>query len=742
MLKNKNQYQFFCGVVILSYLIIYGTFLFLTNFLPYVFDNNESFSALLQAKNLFDFGLHKSFGLTDEAIGPLSAAHPYVYTHQGNFPRFYTLLLYSFGLHGIESQLFVTTFTIGLIGILFCYHFFAKHVSNLFALIFCLLLMTDYLMFAQWQVNLLRVWHLFFFFSSFLCCHGLQSNRRKLFIFLSIANFACLLYMELAYAAFVSLSAIAYVSLQKTHLRAKVLDGFMIGIGLFIGVGVIVLQDIAFLGWENFFQDLTYTFKARNQLFSSEETLKHILKFCADNKIAFWVNFNTVEGIRNPNLFLHFFYRYCLLPYTPFLTVSACIAVLSSALFYLSELPKKSEVFLHSSKTSRVCFILIASIFLSISLLALTYISYPTLLGKKAYLVELSHASSLVSFVACMTFFAFYNYSNFKQNSSSQYFFSSLFFGFTFLLGVLFYKLEIYTGNLSHLLNTIVTKALGGVGWYPTIFGLLLLLLCPNQAQRELLQKQNKTFKNLLPFVLASIIGCFAAYLLFPGYIRTAYMLRYCSFSVFAHLVLYVWLFYILASQLIYEWHTQLKAHALLSFSMLRLIVALFLLSVFSYGWLYLQKTYIFEFPANHYQQLINTFKKETYHHQPFISNNYAAPYAYTNDAWGYLDPAFGHSKLNKQGTNFNVQHDNTYLWFADVTSNKSYTKPSLYICWLNYSFDELGNNGAKCGEIFSLINAIRFNKGKDSGFIELERDMSGHDKWSIIKLSNNKITQ
>src|SRR5262249_32317804 len=85
------------GLVGILQLPIYGVLLWWTRGLPYVLDNNESFSALWHAANMYNFGFNSSFGLTDEAISPAIAAHPYIHTHQGNFPRIFAFILYVFG---------------------------------------------------------------------------------------------------------------------------------------------------------------------------------------------------------------------------------------------------------------------------------------------------------------------------------------------------------------------------------------------------------------------------------------------------------------------------------------------------------------------------------------------------------------------------------------------------------------------------------------------------------------------
>src|ERR1700674_520128 len=98
-------YRVGLALLLLAYLASTGWLLLSSNFLPYVMDNNESFSSLVHATNLDRFGFSSSFGLTDEAYGPNPAAHPYLHTHQGNFPRLFSFLIYKLGAHSVEAQI-------------------------------------------------------------------------------------------------------------------------------------------------------------------------------------------------------------------------------------------------------------------------------------------------------------------------------------------------------------------------------------------------------------------------------------------------------------------------------------------------------------------------------------------------------------------------------------------------------------------------------------------------------------
>jgi hypothetical protein len=148
---------------------VYGLLLGATGGVPYVTDGNESFSMLIHASNLYHFPLSQTFGLTDEAMSPDPAAHPYVYTHQGNFPRVFSFVLYVLGARSVESQIVITTFTVGLLSLFLIYHFFTTISST--GSPWRRVGVPDRLPAVRWQVNTYRVWHGLFFLA-LLCVHG------------------------------------------------------------------------------------------------------------------------------------------------------------------------------------------------------------------------------------------------------------------------------------------------------------------------------------------------------------------------------------------------------------------------------------------------------------------------------------------------------------------------------------------------------------------------------------------
>ena len=58
------------AITLIVYVAWYGFLILRGNSIPYVMDNNESFSALNHAYNLWHFDFFQTYGLTDEAVSP------------------------------------------------------------------------------------------------------------------------------------------------------------------------------------------------------------------------------------------------------------------------------------------------------------------------------------------------------------------------------------------------------------------------------------------------------------------------------------------------------------------------------------------------------------------------------------------------------------------------------------------------------------------------------------------------
>ena len=75
MLTNNKNYLLY--LIFFLYLSIFGTILYLSDGIPFIFDNNESFSAWWHAYNSKNFGFFNSYGLADESFSYDLEAHPF-----------------------------------------------------------------------------------------------------------------------------------------------------------------------------------------------------------------------------------------------------------------------------------------------------------------------------------------------------------------------------------------------------------------------------------------------------------------------------------------------------------------------------------------------------------------------------------------------------------------------------------------------------------------------------------------
>lgn len=315
-------------LVVVVYIGFYSTLIYLGGGLPYVMDNNESFSSLWHARNALELGIDNSAGLADEVFSPHSEAHPYVHTHQGNFPRLYAMLIYALGAASVESQILLTTFTVGLAAVVMGYLLFVRIGGALFATTCMLVMVTDYIVIGQWQVVTYRVWHMFFVFSSLLLVHAMGGVNWKRYLVLVLVNFLCLAYFELVFAAFVLTASALYAlgTLWRTRERLGVFWALQTS-GLIAGLSILVYQVTLYMGWDGLKQDIYLTFVARNHYKDQRDLVEVARQFYESNRAIFWYNFQDAQSFRSIWQFVTSITFYDLQPHTPLLTALAAIVV-------------------------------------------------------------------------------------------------------------------------------------------------------------------------------------------------------------------------------------------------------------------------------------------------------------------------------------------------------------------------------------------------------------------------------
>ena len=313
------------AVVCAAYLVCFGALLIATKGLPYGIDNNESFSSLWHARHMYDLRLSQTMGLADEVWAWHAAASPYVHTHQGNFPRLFAFLLYFLGARSIESQIAITTFTVGLAAIWLAFRFLRTLGPPLFAALGCLVLITDYGLFGQWQVDTYRVWYGFFFFGSLYWVSQLGRRQGWAMLAAGIVLFAAVFYGEYVFASFTGLMAGGYALFcNRRSPRDIMRTAAAILIGGASAAAVLLTQLVAYMGWQNVKLDIRYTLAARNMA-RDPAFADTVDKFYHDHRIVFWNNYFDVTRFRTTGTFVTSLFEKHLQYYTPWVCLSAMV---------------------------------------------------------------------------------------------------------------------------------------------------------------------------------------------------------------------------------------------------------------------------------------------------------------------------------------------------------------------------------------------------------------------------------
>ena len=305
-------------LVIALFSAICGWFLINSDLLPYVFDNNESFSAFIHGSNLYHFGLSESFGLTDEAYGPEQAAHPYVYTHQGNLPRLFAFLMYALGLKTVESQILISTFTVGLGSILLAWLFFFRLAGRAVANFTVLLLMTEYILMTQWLWNSFKVWHGFLLFAMLVVIQSYASDQRQRWLWLLVVIASCVGYFDLLMGVFTFVvSAVFAIFTLRNNYKSTLLRVLTVMIiGGLVSILIFLSQLIAYYGFAGLKQDLMLTFTSRN--FADAQHSDQAREFFRSHRIVFWEAWIDSSSVANLSAMVRGLFQYGLGVFTPY----------------------------------------------------------------------------------------------------------------------------------------------------------------------------------------------------------------------------------------------------------------------------------------------------------------------------------------------------------------------------------------------------------------------------------------
>lgn len=726
-------------------------------------DGNESYSSLVHASNLFQFGIDRSMGLTDESASPDSEAHPFLHTHQGNFPRLFASLIFFLGAQSIESQIIITTFTVGLVAIFFVFTFFSRITGPFFALLVSTVFMSDYILFTQWQVNTYRVWHVFFVFSSLLCAQGIGGSRSRVWLIVTFVNFACLFYWELVFATFVAVATSLYTCWIHRKTWTLVLLGWGIQItGAITGLSVLCLQLIAFLGWDDFLQDISLTFTARNHAKADPNWIDTLRQFYDSHNIAFFYNLQSAENLAGLETLLRSIFTYVFQVHTPFLSFSVLVVAIGWALGNSLALLQGNRFINTASRTNTragalwsgtpglillattMSFFLYCLIFKGFSLDG-TIAETPSLFGPDHSFLGSTILLILIGYCA----FFLIQHSQITSTLISSSRFARIFVASLYLVGAsifLLYQNHLYDQRL-------FIPGLGNLGFSSPLMaslisiitvsiGLLLIILGP----KLFMHHGGVELKGLFPFFLTGLCSFLFVNMLSPGYMFSGYLSRYSPLLVFHIDTLMAVFLYMLLSVGSAAYFKMKMAWSIRHISFAKAwgtrqgVVAIGALSMTAFFFIYwgnLQLRYIHLFPHDQFT-FMKQLRQPPFKGESFTVNNYPIPtYTFTRQ-WAYNSPYTGKMTLTASG--YQREPDLQYLWFADRHTNNEYLKPKYYLCMRTQTMQSVASfvkSHQKKMSNCSNEYLVKYANSKKQFMLQHEviaQDMSPLDNWAIVK--------
>lgn len=759
---KQKQYQNFLILTLGIYFIGYWLFLHAAEYLPYVLDNNETYSSLVHAYNMYFGDWSKSFGLTDEAFSPDPAAHPMIHTHQGNWPRIYAFILFALGARTAESQIFIHVFTIGAISIWLLYRYFAKFINNKFAFIASIVFMTDYVLFAQWQVVTYRVWHCYFVFSCFNCMHEFDGTDKRWKI-LFFANYTALFYWELVFAFYLSAwSLIYYAFLTRWDFKRVVVRGIYIASCGLIGLCILFTQLTMFIGFKNAIMDYYLTFLGRN--FAGDEVaFKNALKEFYENKnIAFFYNISNGNAYKNFKQFILGLFNYGFKIHTPILSLFVLIIC---AQILLKKIKQKFDArFNNSSSLSisnrkAIYIVSIPMIFLA-SILMMDNMFLGVGLNSQYFVSTgiMEQAAALFIGVG-LTFVAL----NVAYPISGRILLSDVIFVYLFLtisILLIAMQVKVYQPNYENIWYAELT---GNVSINLCRFVLLYLVVAGiiNIISKVPHYDLALSKSALYHFMLAGLLAYIIVYILSPGYIYSGYLTRNAPFIVFTLDCLFAIGFTYIITEAVFQIRSIQVFKYLLAptvpsfyykniFKLLPKIIfscsGLIVLGVVFYQWLGNQCTYYKLFPADSLA-FIKKLRMPDLKYKSVVTNQYSLPFAYETQSWAYTEGNLGAGEpiLGQIGYYFPIEQE--YLWYRNKQTFNDYNYPDYFVCFTPNSFDtvetELASGEARSRVCSSnrvvmhsnLIKSDLNHKTSKQKHIIVFSDESVKRRWDIIKL-------
>jgi hypothetical protein len=729
------------GILFFVYITIFGWMLFAANGMPYVMDNNETYSSIVHAKSIHQFGLSSSKGLADETYSSSPEAHPYVHSHQGNYPRLFAWLIYELGATNTVLQILITTFTIGLAAILIAFAFISRIANSCFALIFCLVLISDYVFFSQWQVVTYRVWGTFVFFLQFFSIEQYLKKKNIRWALVVFINTTLFCYGELIFAAFLGLFSFFWLTFRGWRDRRQYFIGvFCLIAGLLLAISILIAQGISYLGFDNFVKDIKLTFFARNNFNLETLSLVEISNFYKEHNVVFW------ENLVSRNQFINFqmFFKSI---FSSFIDVYSPIATFFLGILFLN--------YVISSHLQKIYHVLVKK-FITLGGLSPTVVVVQKYLICSVTIIFLMYFGSIITTDYYGLFLNTWWFPMLAMEVVALIWILTALGGYTiFFFSISTFFILIIGIGLAYVTNTNFsqywlsihgTQIARNMIWLVPLF----VMACTISFSERVVERgvlyvsiENQfRVPNIIIFMLFGLLTYSIVYFFSPGYIFSGYISRYAPFLVFVFNIFIAISFY----QLIYFAYTNFFINSNSLSQPLRFISSYFVLTLICLVvslWLGLQYSLVNKLPPTHYS-VLERLGAAPFKDASFIVNTYAAPVAIQTGAWAYMDIEIGKAILIKVKGEDRLLGDKRYLWFADKNSNYDYRRPDYYICLLGRNISTvleqiIHNNKYRGCLDFPLVKLAINSQYSNQELRVVEYDKLGEQQtgvasWAIVK--------
>lgn len=766
-------------VVLATFAILYGTMLVTTDFLPYVTDNNESFSSLWHAYNLYHFDVRQSAGLTDETFSPHPEAHPFVHTHQGNMPRLFAFVLYVLGARSIEAQIGLTTLIVGTATVALAYQLFWRLVGPLFATVACLTLITDYLFFGQWAVVTYRIWHFFFVFGALLCAYEIGGKAVRRWAICTVALFTLLFYYELVFAGFTTVFAGLFAGWRlRRQVKRLALTWAVQFAGMVTGVSVLIAQLTAHLGWEVAKEDFYLTFVARNAAATDPALREYMTEFFLSRNIIFWQNVVDARTYRTVEQFLLLLTTQHVQWYTPLLALLSAMLLLGWAAGMAGD---SLTDWLHrrfghdgpaaqggspppaiTAAMAEWCVVTVTVLGLSTAFLTLMILRDDSILGLPTSGASFGQRTGGLGWLVVVGMLIVAGLAVWDGTRSwrllarrvSGYSPARLVLAAAVLLSAIsairghsYLYLQSYAPLWNGVLQQLPPQELVRPGAAILLgLGVALAMAGP---RRVLGVEASDRLRGIGPYLVCGAVAYTTVYLISPGYVMSGYLSRFAPLAVFVlNVALAVSLYVVVAAtihaiKLARERFAQAATppNQLIGAATLRAVLLVGGLTFFVGFWLQVQILMISLMPPDSYA-FLKLLGQPPLRGKTLFSNGYVAPMTVYTGEWGYTDTTLALWKLEATDIGYFVERGKgEYMWLRDRKTNPAYLKPDLFVCVRPASVFALlqivtdqANEREGCGTI-PLVAGAADGTQQHLYHEIVARDPSPMDSWAIVRM-------